>query len=138
MFERLEACQPDGMVLRATRADGSMQIVDQDSRDQLLSRAHSGEFGDIEPYQPPAPSGQGATGASPPIVEAWQMKVHLSRVNMLTTVSAQMALNEEHNIIWTSASVFKRSGPVADALSALGQSDAQIDAAFTAAGEIDQ
>ena len=134
MFNRVEACNADGSVLRAYRQDGTIEIVEASSPAQLLARARAGEWGAVLPYSGGETDGRSAVPIS---VELAQLKIQLGREGILQQTADAMAGTSEDQIIWAGAATVKSTGRVAAILRDLGKSGAQIEAIFKAAARVD-
>lgn len=90
--------------------------------------------GEVAPYVPPEPT-------IPQEVTAFQARAALAGAGLLSVVTAHMAAlpaDDVSRIAWEYAGGFKRTSPTIAALApVLGLSDAQIDALFVAAAQID-
>lgn len=100
---------------------------------EIYAQALQGEI-EIAPYVPPAPT-------IPQEVTAFQARAALAAAGLLSVVTAHMASlpsDDVARIAWEYAGGFKRTSPTIAALApVLGLSDAQIDALFVAAAQID-
>lgn len=145
MFSRLESCAQDNSVLRGTRDDGRMQIIDDSTADQMLSRAQAGEFGKIHPYQAPKdeePQADGSSsepsaaenGATPASVA--QIKLQLSRDGLLGAAELAIAANAEASIVWATGGTAWPDGLLAQILASVVGGTAAVAALFASAAAI--
>ncbi|MGB1388635.1 MAG: hypothetical protein ACPG61_07085 [Paracoccaceae bacterium] len=133
-FERLEYITAGKKIIRATRPDGSVRIIDAADPD-MLALAKAGDLGEVEPFKaPPKPTKaqQLAEERAAMRCSAAQLGLALIEADSIKDAEAAFDTSAKAGMIWAKASHIQRRGPILDALKTI-MSDTRIDDLFRAA-----
>lgn len=139
MYSSLVYLNEENTMIRATRNNGEMVVIEPSSGDlwAMVVATYAGQIAAYTPPEPPDAAELLARERAQMRCSPAQMRIALHRAGKLAEVQAIADADAEASIVWEYATYLRRTSPFISALNDGDFTDTEIDDLFRAAMAID-